>query len=356
MSTRSTRKPQATPKRVTLADIAQKSAVSLTTVSLVLRNKSGAGIPAETRQRVLDTACDLGYRLKVNGNPDQPRQTLAQIGVVLRAREDDLPLANPFYSYILAGIEAACRQNRLNFLSATLPVNADNYPIEVPRLLEEEPVDGLLLVGTFVDQTLDHVLGEKSVPIVLVDAYSESNAYDAVVTDNYQSAYRAVSYLIEKGHQHIGIVGSLRRAYPSIRERRRGYLDALQDHGIDATYFADCHLIREEAVTAVNTLLHDSPQVTALFGVNDDVAIAAMRAAQASGRRIPDDLSIMGFDDIELAHLTVPALTTMQVDKVNMGRTAVQTLLNRAQSADAPRISVALHTHLIERQSVRDIR
>ena len=356
MSARTTRKPQSAPKRVTLADIAQKSDVSLTTVSLVLRNKAGAGIPVETRQRVLDTARDLGYRLKANGSSEPPRQTLAQIGVVLRAREDDLPLANPFYSCILAGIEAACRQNRLNFLSATLPVNADNYPIELPRLLEEEHVDGLLLVGTFVDQTLDHVLGEKSVPIVLVDAYSESNAYDAVVTDNYQSAYRAVSYLIEKGHQHIGIVGSLRWAYPSIRERRRGYLDALQDHGIDTTYFADCHLIREEAVTAVNTLLHDHPQVTALFGVNDDVAIAAMRAAQASGRCIPDDLSIMGFDDIELAHLTTPALTTMQVDKVNLGRTAVQTLLNRAQSADAPRISVALHTHLIERQSVRNIR
>ncbi len=257
MSTRSTHKPQATSKRVTLADIAKKSDVSLTTVSLVLRNKSGAGIPAETRQRVFDISRDLGYRLKVNGNGEPPRQTLAQIGVVLRAREDDLPLANPFYSYILAGIEAACRQNRLNFLSATLPVNADNYPIEMPRLLEEEHVDGLLLVGTFVDQTLDHVLGEKSIPIVLVDAYSESNAYDSVVTDNYQSAYRAVSYLIEKGHQHIGIVGSLRRAYPSIRERRRGYLDALQDHGLDTTYFADCHLIREEAVSAVNTLLHD---------------------------------------------------------------------------------------------------
>jgi LacI family transcriptional regulator len=355
MSARSTRKPQSASKRVTLADIAKKSGVSLTTVSLVLRNKSGAGIPPETRQRVLDTARDLGYRLKVSGSTEQPRQTLTQIGVVLRAREDDLPLANPFYSYILAGIEAACRQNRLNFLSATLPVNADNYPIEVPRLLEEEHVDGLLLVGTFVDQTLDHVLGEKSVPIVLVDAYSESNAYDAVVTDNYQSAYRAVSYLIEKGHQHIGIVGSLRRAYPSIRERRRGYLDALQDHDLDAAYFADCHLIREEAATAVSTLLHDSPQVTALFGVNDDMAIATMRAVQASGRRVPDDLSIIGFDDIELAHLTVPALTTMQVDKVNMGRTAVQTLLNRAQAGDAPQISVALHTRLIERQSVRDI-
>lgn len=356
MSVRTTRKPSSTSRRVTMAQIAKQSDVSLTTVSLVLRNKPGAGIPTDTRQRVLDTARALGYRLKSGNGSEAPRTALAQIGVVLRAREDDLPLANPFYSYILAGIEAACRQNRLNFLSATLPVNADNYPIEMPRLLEEEHVDGLLLVGTFVDQTLDHVLGEKSIPVVLVDAYSESNAYDAVVTDNYQSAYRAVSYLIEQGHQHIGLVGSQPKAYPSIRERRRGYLDALRDHDLGTPYFADCHLFREEAVRAVDALLRDQPQITALFGVNDDMALAAMRAAQAAGRRVPDDLSIMGFDDIELAHLTVPALTTMRVDKVNMGRTAVQTLLNRAQAPNAPRVTVALHTTLIARHSVRAIR
>ncbi len=355
MSVRTARKPASTPRRVTMAQIAEKSDVSLTTVSLVLRNKSGAGIPAETRQRVLNTARELGYRPRTP-NGDLPRQTLAQIGVVLRAREDDLPLANPFYSHILAGIEAACRQNRLNFLSATLPVNADSYPIEVPRLLADERVDGLLLVGTFVDRTLDHLLGEKSVPTVLVDAYSDSNAYDAVVTENYPGAYQAVSHLIAHGHQHIGIVGSLARAYPSIRERRRAYVDALQEHGLTATYFADCHLQREAAFAVTTQLLQQQPQITALFGVNDDMAIAAMRAAQTLGKRVPQDISVIGFDDIDLAHLTVPALTTMQVDKISLGRTAVQTLLNRVQSPESPRMTVELRPRLIERQSVRDIR
>jgi LacI family transcriptional regulator len=93
-----------------------------------------------------------------------------------------------------------------------------------------------------------------------------------------------------------------------------------------------------------------------LFGVNDDMAIAAMRAAQTLGKRVPQDISIMGFDDIDLAHLTIPALTTMQVDKINLGRTAVQTLINRVQAPDSPRVTVALRTRLIERQSVQDIR
>jgi LacI family transcriptional regulator len=352
MATRTSRKT--TPvKRVTLSDIAEQSNVSLTTVSLVLRNKPGSGIPAETRQRVLTTARNLGYRVKA---PAEARQAVNQIGILLRAREDDLPLANPFYSTILAGVEAACRQNRFNLLSATLPVNDDNYPLEIPRLLDSEHVDGLLLVGTFVDQTLDHLLGEKSVPTVLVDAYSESAAYDAVVTENYHGAHQAVSYLIEHGHHHIGLLGSLPRAYPSIRERRRAYQDALQEHEIATTYFADCHLRREEAFAATTQLLTQNPHITALFGVNDDMAIAAMRAAQTLGLQVPQDISIIGFDDIDLAHLTIPALTTMQVDKLSLGRTAVQTLINRVQSPDSPRVTVALRTRLIERQSVRDIR
>jgi LacI family transcriptional regulator, galactose operon repressor len=352
MVSRSSRKT--TPaKRITLSAIAAKSDVSLTTVSLVLRNKSGSGIPAETRQRILDTARDLGYRVKP---PVEGRQALNQIGILLRAREDDLPLANPFYSTILAGIEAACRQNRFNLLSATLPVNDDNYPLEIPRLLDSAHIDGLLLVGTFVDLTLDHLLGEKSVPTVLVDAYSETAAYDAVVTENYQGAHQAVSYLIEHGHRHIGIVGSLPRAYPSIRERRRAYVDALQEREMATTYFADCYLRREEAFAATTHLLQQNPQITALFGVNDDMAIAAMRTAQTMGKRVPQDISIIGFDDIDLAHLTIPALTTMQVDKINLGRTAVQTLINRVQTPLSPRVTVALGTRLIERQSVQDIR
>jgi LacI family transcriptional regulator len=340
-------------KRVTLSDIAEKSDVSLTTVSLVLRNKAGSGIPSETQQRVLETARDLGYRVK---SPLEAHQVVNQIGILLRAREGDLPLANPFYSTILAGIEAACRQNRLNLLSATLPVNDDNYPLEIPRLLDGEHIDGLLLVGTFVDRTLDHLLDEKSVPTVLVDAYSESTAYDAVVTENYQGAYQAVSYLIEHGHRHIGIVGSLPHAYPSICERRQAYLGALQAHDIATTYFADCHLRREEAFAATTYLLTQNPQITALFGVNDDVAFAAMRAAQTLDKHVPHDVSVIGFDDIDLAHLTIPALTTMQVDKINLGRTAVQTLINRVQAPDSPRVTVALRTRLIERQSVQDIR
>jgi LacI family transcriptional regulator len=132
-------------------------------------------------------------------------------------------------------------------------------------------------------------------------------------------------------------------------------VDALQEQGITTTYFADCHLRREEAFAATTQLLQHYPQLTALFGVNDDMAIAAMRAAQTLGRQVPQDVSVIGFDDIDLARLTIPALTTMQVDKLSLGRTAVQMLINRVQAPESPRVTVSLRTCLIERQSVRDI-
>ena len=105
--------------------------------------------------------------------------------------------------------------------------------------------------------------------------------------ENYEGAYQAVTYLIDHGHRHSDIVGSWPRAYLSIRERRRRYLEALQGHEVAKTYFADCHLRREEALAATTQLLAKNPQVTALFGANDEMAIAAMRAVQTLGRHVP---------------------------------------------------------------------
>jgi len=339
-------------KRTTIKQIAGESGLSLSTVSLALRNKPG--IPPETRQRILETAKALGYRARPSHNGND-KHHLAHIGVIVKSQPDDIPQANPFYSQVLAGIELACRQHHINLLYATMPVNQDNAPVEMPRLLMEENLEGLLLVGAFVDQTLTHVLGQKSVPVVLVDAYSSTNEYDAVVSENFQGAYQAVNYLIQNGHRRIGLIASHPHSYPSLLERRRGYLQALQDHGISETYIADCALDKEKAFAAAAELFRQHPEVTALFGCNDEVAIAAMRAAQAVNRHLPDDLSVIGFDDISLAEHVVPSLTTMQVDKVGMGQLAVQTLLRRAEMPETASTTTAIRLRLIERDSVRKI-
>lgn len=341
-------------KQVKLADIARRSKVSLSTVSLVLRDKPG--IPPETRKRVLEAAQLLGYRPKPKtartAHHPRPGARPHSLGLIVKIEPHETPQANPFYSQVLAGIEEACRRKKFNLLYATLAVDEDNVPSESPRLLSEDHVDGLLLVGAFVDETLAHVLRERPLPVVLVDAYSARKGYDSVVSDNFRGAYEAVTYLIERGHRHIGMVGSHLLAYPSFRERRQGYLQALQEFGIESTCFADSSQDSADVTRATMTLLRDHPQLTALFGCNDHAALAAMRAAQALGRCVPQDLSLVGFDDIDLAQHVHPRLTTMYVDKVGMGRLAVQLLLNRMDFPNSERITSVISPRLIVRESV----
>jgi LacI family transcriptional regulator len=338
-------------QRVTMEDIARQSGVSLATVSLALRDKPG--INEETRQRVIEAARTLGYRRRpIN---DGATTALQQVGVIIRARAGDLPQTNQFYAPVLSGIDADCRRQQINLLYATMPVDEDNHPQELPRMLLEDDLDGLLLVGAFVDATIARLMQRRATPTVLVDAYSAENGYDSVVSDNFRGAYQAVAYLIRQGHRRIGVVGSQLNAYPSIAERRRGYLQALLDHDISDPYFADSHLTREEAAAAAAGLLRRAPSVTALFCCNDETAVGAMQAAQALGRRLPDDLSVVGFDDIDLAAHVVPALTTMQVDKVSMGRLAVQLLAYRVAHPSASGMTTVLRPTLIERQSVQAI-
>lgn len=339
--------------RITMAEIAEQSGVSLSTVSLVLRDKPGVG--SDTRQRVLEVARDLGYLPRNQISPYTP--TLTNVGLILKADQDSVPQANKFYSHVVAGIEMACRRQRVNLLYATMTVDEDSYPLELPRILvEEDTTNGLLLVGAFLDETLIRVVTRRSAPIVLVDAYATSDRYDAVVSDNFGGAYQAVTYLIQHGHRHIALVGSHPEAYPSIQERRNGYMRALKDNGISERYLAECHVIDiEEMVESTTHLLRSSPRITAIVGANDEAALAAMEVAQDLGRRVPEDLSVVGFDNIDLAGCVSPTLTTMHVDKVGMGRLAVQLLVNRIEHPESSPVRATIRPRLIERDSVRTI-
>jgi LacI family transcriptional regulator len=333
--------------RVTIADIARESGVSPATVSLVLRDKPGIGY--ETRQRVMDCARSLGY-IFTSSNPTN-ETAISGIGLIIKIDPSQESSVDQFYTPVLAGIEAFCRYRNINLLYAHMPVDADNNLLEVPRLLQEQTVDGLLLVGVWLNGTIMRVLKQQDIPTVLVDAYAPTNLFDAVLTDNEIGAYQAVSYLIENGHHHIAIVGSLPKSYPSIQERRAGYIKAMAEHNL-APYFIDCHMHSNEAVPATVAYLEQHPEITAVFSCNDEVAIGVIAALQAQGRRVPEDLSIIGFDNIALAKHITPALTTMRVDKMGMGRLAAQLLVNRIEYPTAGQVQTFIQPSLIERQSI----
>jgi LacI family transcriptional regulator len=335
-----------------LADIARAAGVSVSAVSMALHEKPG--LPAETRQRILSAADELGYRRKTSLQTTPSSRAAARlrtIGLLVKSEPDLPPQANPFYSYIIAGIEEACRRKRINLLYAAVPVDEHNVPLEIPSLLNEKTADGLLLVGAFVNRGLADILNQTTLPLVLVDAYSEFGDYDSVVSDNLLSARQAILHLIERGHRHIGIVGGSPQAYPSILERLRGYEQAIRDRGL-SPYYIQSDMDRLSAYRAVTSALKNSPELTAIFGCNDEVTLGAMSAAIDLGKHIPDDISFIGFDDIEQAARAVPPLTTMRVDKSGMGRIAVQLLIDRIEYPASTPVTVALHARLVERASV----
>ena len=170
------------PRQVTLADIARKSKCSVSTVSLVLRGRPG--IAVETRERVITAARNLRYQPRGGTADHTPARQLRNVGVILKAEAGMNPSSNAFYSHVLAGIEAVCRRSKLNLLYATIPVDDNNMPVEMPRLLSETQADGFLLVGAFVNETLLRLFGDTARPVVLVDAYADGTQYDAVLSDN----------------------------------------------------------------------------------------------------------------------------------------------------------------------------
>ncbi|MBI5961009.1 MAG: LacI family DNA-binding transcriptional regulator [Chloroflexi bacterium] len=338
--------------RVSIRDVAKLAEVSLGTASQALSNKPG--VAPQTRARVMTAATQLGYQQQVRITSPLSKQ-LVTVGLVLRKNLEESLSINPFYSYVLAGAERECQRQGLSLMYTTLEVDDLNRALDWPPMLTTQRVDGVLVVGAFLEETISQIGRQSGAIVVLVDGYSTEQRFDSIVTDNLNGAYTAVKYLIENGHRHIGLVGSLPDAYPSIRERRKGYSRALKHHDISESYIEDSPLLREAVYESTQRLLRRAPQITALFACNDNVAVAAMSAAVELGRRIPDDLSIIGFDNIDLTQEVTPPLTTIHVDKTLMGVLAVRRLRERAEYPDQVAMTTTLSTQLIIRGSVRSL-
>jgi DNA-binding LacI/PurR family transcriptional regulator len=335
-------------KRVTLADIAEAAGVSPAAVSLAIRGEPG--VSRATRDRVVETARRLGY--KGVSRPSGRRSRQVSIGLIIKAPHGDAPEVNRFYAPVMTGIEEICRIRDVDLLFAAMPVDEDYYPLEVPRLVTERSTDGLIVIGAHLSQGTTALL-EDGPPAVLVDAYAEDVAFDSVVSDNVGGARTAVEYLVSLGHREIMLVGTRPDSFPSILQRRRGYEQAIAEAGLQAHYVDVSHVPPEAAGEAALAYVQSNRQITAAFCANDAVAVALLQATQRAGIDVPGALSIAGFDDIDLARFVTPQLTTMAVDKLEMGRLAVTILLHRLEYPHGAVSQTLIRPRLMERGSAR---
>ncbi len=338
-------------KGATLADVAAAVGLSPAAVSLALRGK--AGVSDATRERVAEAARSLHYRSPIPVTRQHGRPLT--VGLVIKTVAGDSPEANRFYAPVMAGIEESCRMQRMDLMLATMPVDADYRPLEIPRIAIDRTCDGLIIVGVHLPPDMEGIL-DQSPPSILVDAYADDDAFDSVAPDNLGGARTATRYLIEKGHRNIAILGTDANAYPSILQRRLGYRQVMAEAGLEPRYIDVPYWQAESAATAGLAYLRSNPEITAVFCANDTVGVALLQTLRLAAIEVPQEVSIIGFDDIDLAGFVTPGLTTLAVDKVGMGRMAVTLLAHRLSVGKEAGVTQTLvRPQLIERDSVLGI-
>ncbi len=336
-------------KRATARQVAERAGVSRTTVSFVLNNVSGMRISEETRQRVLEAARDLNY------HPDATARRMVTgrtrvIGFVLRQTADQV-YADRLLPQMLGGISRAAAAQGFHVLFEPIP--PDNSAGAYSRLIRERHVDGIILSGPRLDDLEVLTIHGEGAFIVLVGQLPGSNI-PYVDVDNIGGAQLAVQHLISLGHTRIGIVTNAASAYTASADRLEGYRQALASAGIDyaegLVRYGDFTPYSGEA--AMDDLLSIAERPTAVFVASDAVALGALRAVRNRGLRIPQDLALVGFDDIPLAEFVSPPLSTVRIPAGGLGWGAADLLMRLIDGEEDVRTpAVVLETELVVRES-----
>jgi DNA-binding LacI/PurR family transcriptional regulator len=329
---------------VTIRQVADEAGVSAGTVSRALNNRPG--VSEETRQRILAVARELGYVLPRRS----PFSTSAvtHLGLLNRPMREALP-ANPFYADVFNGIEQICHDCHINLSFSSLNI-ANGRLRSLPALISDERVGGIILVGAMPQSVVDAIVASAQLPLVLVDNCFVDRAWDAVMTDNPRGAYLAVQHLIAQGHRHVTLIGG--PDHPSIVERRAGYEEALRQYDLTPTVIPCPGLDLPDGEQAAVELLRRAPDTTAIVCSNDSQALGVLRKLRELGYRVPDDFSIVGFDDIQMVKLASPPLTTIRVGRKSLGQLAVHLLLGRVSAPGRPATKAIVSVALVERASV----
>ncbi len=330
----------------TIKDIAKLANVSQGTVSKALNDRPDVGL--ETKENILKIAELHNFLPNASGKALKQRVT-ENIGVIFR--RDDNPLSsNPFYSRVLEGIEAELAFNDFNLVLHLVPEH--KIPV-LPRMVRKKQVDAVVLVGIKHEEFVRQ-LQQANVPVILVDPKTDIPGCSQVLIDNENGAFLATQHLIENGHERIGFIsGELSRL--SFKQRLEGYLKALKYHSLPV----DEELIKAGGVEAgydlTKALLMLPHRPTAICAANDINAIYGYKAINEFSLKIPEDISVVGFDDIDLAKMAIPPLTTIRVYKEELGSVAVRNLRQMIQEKSTVCTTTIIPVRLVQRESVRNL-
>lgn len=336
------------PKRPTSADVATEAGVSRTTVSFVLNGRQDVKIPAATRRRVLEAAERLGY------HPHAPARQLAGgrshvVAFVLRQSPEQIA-GDAVLAETLRGFAASARAGGFRVLVEPLP--PDDHSPTYAELLRAQHADGLVVSGPRIDDPSLQELVRDGFPVVLQGSLP-GVPVASVDVDNVAGARGAVEHLIGLGHRRIACITNAPLVYTAAQERLAGYLEALERAGIER----DPDLVAEGAFDAPSghaalSRLLGRTSFDAVFVASDVVALGAIGGLREAGLRVPDDIGVVGFDDIPLAAYFDPPLTTVRLPAFALGQAAGHALIERIDERPVPE-RMLLPTELVVRGSTR---
>jgi LacI family transcriptional regulator len=327
--------------RITMADVAREAGVSLMTVSRVLNDQDG--ISEATRQRIQAVVERLGYRRSNIARGLVTKRT-GTLGLVVPDN------SNAYFSEVARGVEHAAYAKGYNVFLCNTEENAEREKAVLMSLAEKQ-VDGLILCSSrLAREELGSYLGYFQAQ-VLVNRSLDNDTSSAVRPDDESGGRLAVEHLLQYNRRAIGMLAGPERSF-SGGLRLKGYADALAAGGVtpNVGWIQHCLPMVDASRAAAIELLTRHPELNGIFCFNDLVAIGALQACLELGRRVPDDVAIVGFDDIPLASYVTPALTTIHTARYELGVRASETLLAHLDG-DAPRVDIILPVKLIVRAS-----
>ncbi|MFC7441250.1 catabolite control protein A [Laceyella putida] len=303
---------------ITIYDVAREAGVSMATVSRVVNGNPN--VKPVTRKKVLDVIRQLGYRPNAVARGLASKKTTT-VGVVIP------DISNTFYAELTRGIEDIATMYHYNIILSNSDLKKEKE-IQLIEALLEKQVDGLLFLGGELTDTHREIFAASTVPVVLAATRDEKKELPYVTIDQIQAAKEATTILIHEGHDQIALIGGPLTDSVNGYPRYIGYKEALEENDLSL----DESLVRlgdyryRSGYEAMKNLLENKPELSAAFVASDEMAVGAIHAVQDQGRRVPEDVSIIGFENIPLASQVRPLLSTVSVPMYDIGAVAMRLL------------------------------
>jgi LacI family transcriptional regulator len=342
--------------RPRIRDIAKLADVSIATVSLVLNNKPGVG--KETRERVLELAHELQYEKREGTQQNDRTGTTAGTIRFLKISRHGHTVNRDhtvFISDYIDGITSGARTQNYKIEVSTF----DGTPVDqiVESLNDSSDLSGAVVLGTELSRDDINAFQGNRLPVVFLDTFIDFLPFDFVDMNNQDSVYRAIEHFVLNGHQTVGMVRSTVDTR-NFQLRHSGFLETMSALGlpIHHEYVYDCDSTFDGAYRDMRAALASGASLPpALFCTNDIIAFGVLKAIREAGYQVPEDVSVIGFDDLPTSALLDPPLTSVRVSKWEIGNAAVNRLIHRIDNPDAPVVKIVIGGTLMERASVRNV-